>query len=66
MVKSLFDVNPYLRDPVRYEQFLVINVGSSAAIELGRLSASIVRALAGTSSKSHARPRRRSSFGRSR
>lgn len=43
--KTLLDINPYLHDPDHYEQFLVINVGSSSAIELGRLPASILRVL---------------------
>lgn len=55
--KTLFDVNPYLSDPDHYEQFLVINVGSSSAIELGRLPASIVRALnAPPSARAPAKP----------
>ena len=65
--KSLFDLNPSLRDPDRYEQFLVINVGSSAAIELGGLPVSILRTLTNASAKSHTRLRRhRASSGRSR
>jgi hypothetical protein len=55
-LKTLFDVNPYLSDPDHYEQFLVINVGSSSAIELGRLPASIVRALNAPSAHAPAKP----------
>ncbi len=55
--KSLIDANHYLDDPDHYEQFLVINTGSSAAIELGRLSPAIRRALRTTSTKPHTKPR---------
>ena len=43
--KPLIETNPYLRDPEEYEKQLVLNVGSSTAIELGGLPATIVRAL---------------------
>lgn len=44
-IKSLFDTNPYLRDPEQYVKALILNVGSSAAIEIGRISPSIAKAL---------------------
>lgn len=33
--KSLFDTNPYLKDPVKYRQMLIAHVASSTAIETG-------------------------------
>ena len=54
--KTLLDINPYLHDPDHYEQFLVINVGSSSAIELGRLPASILRALNAPTAHAPAKP----------
>ena len=59
--KTLLDINPYLHDPVHYEQFLVINVGGSTAIELGRLTASILRTLSASSHSVKTRARRASS-----
>lgn len=45
MAKPLSETNPYLKDPKRYEKFLLINVTSSTAIELGTVDASTVKAL---------------------
>jgi hypothetical protein len=43
--KPLSKTNPYLRDRSTYEKYLFASVASSATIELGRLSAAMVRAL---------------------
>ena len=43
--KPLIETNLYLRDPKKYEKLLVLNVGSSTAIELGNLPATIVKTL---------------------
>ena len=43
--KPLIETNLYLRDPEKYEKLLVLNVGSSTAIELGGLPAAIAQAL---------------------
>ena len=39
--KPLIETNPYLRNPKLYEKLLIINVGSSTAIELGSIPAPI-------------------------
>ncbi len=43
--KSLIETNPYLRDPKQYEKLLILNVGSSTAIELGSIPVPIAKAL---------------------
>ena len=43
--KPLIETNPYLRDPKQYEKLLIINVGSSTAIELGSIPAPITNIL---------------------
>ena len=43
--KPLIETNPYLKNPKQREQLLLINVGSSTAIEIGRFPASIARKL---------------------
>ena len=43
--KPLIETNPYLRDPEQYKKLLLINVGSSAAIEIGSFPASITQEL---------------------
>jgi hypothetical protein len=43
--KSLIETNPYLHDQKLYEKLLVINVTSSAAVELVRISPDILRAI---------------------
>ena len=42
---SLIKTNPYLGDKTTYEKRLFVNVSTSATIELGKLSPSILRAL---------------------
>ena len=41
----LSKTNPYLRDPEQYKKLLLINVGSSAAIEIGSFPAAIAQEL---------------------
>lgn len=43
--KPLIETNPFLRNPEKYEELLVLNVGSSTAVELGKLPAKIVEIL---------------------
>lgn len=43
--KPLIETNPYLRDREKYKRMLLINVGSSAAIELGSFPAEIAKEL---------------------
>lgn len=43
--KPLIETNPYLRNPEQYKRMLLINVGSSAAIELGSFPAEIAQEL---------------------
>ncbi len=43
--KPLIETNPYLRDPEQYEKSLFINVTTSTAVELGKVPASMIRAL---------------------
>ncbi len=43
--KPLIETNPYLRDPGQYKKLLLINVGSSAAIEIGSFPTSIAQEL---------------------
>ncbi len=43
--ETLINVNPYLKDKALYEKLLFINVSSSAAIELGKLSSTLIKAL---------------------
>jgi hypothetical protein len=43
--KPLIETNPYLKDPVKYEEALTANVATSTAIELGTLPAPILREL---------------------
>ncbi len=43
--KPLIETNPYLRNPEQYKKLLLINVGSSAAIETGSFPASITQEL---------------------
>ena len=43
--KPLSKTNPYLKDPKQYKRLLLINVGSSAAIELGGFPAPIAQEL---------------------
>ena len=44
--KPLIETNPYLKNEGAYEKSLFVNVSSSATIELGKLSVSIIEALA--------------------
>ena len=43
--KPLIETNPYLHDQKLYEKLLVINVTSSAAIELVRIPRDLLRAI---------------------
>jgi len=43
--KPLIETNPYLRDPVKFREALIMSVASSTAIETGAPVASIVRML---------------------
>ena len=43
--KPLIETNPYLRNREQYRRMLLINVGSSAAIELGSFPAKITQEL---------------------
>ncbi|MBI5213467.1 MAG: hypothetical protein HY957_08875 [Nitrospirae bacterium] len=43
--KSLLETNPYLKDPEKYRQALIINVSSSTAIETEESVESIIRKL---------------------
>ncbi len=43
--ETLFDSNPYLRDPESYANQLVNSVASSTAVEIGRIKPSLKRAL---------------------
>ena len=43
--KPLIETNPYLRNPEQYKKLLLINVGSSAAIEIGSFPAAITQEL---------------------
>lgn len=43
--KPLIETNVYLRNPRLYEELLIINVGSSTAIELGNIPSSITQVL---------------------
>lgn len=43
--RPLSESNPYLKDKNLYEKFLVINVSSSATIELGELPTAMKKAL---------------------
>ena len=43
--KPLSETNPYLRNKRLYEKFLIVNVSSSAAIELGPLPAALKEAI---------------------
>jgi len=43
--KSLFETNPYLRDPEQFRTALIASVASSTAIETGASIESIVRTL---------------------
>ncbi len=43
--KPLSETNPYLKDAGAYEKYLLINVSSSATVELGRMPAAMKKAL---------------------
>jgi hypothetical protein len=43
--KSLFDTNPYLRDPKKYRESLITNVSSSTSIETGSTVESVSKQL---------------------
>ncbi len=43
--KPLSQTNPYLQDKTLYEKYLILNVSSSAAIELGVLPSAMKKAL---------------------
>jgi hypothetical protein len=43
--KSLFETNPYLKVPDKYQQALITNVASSTAVETGASTESIARKL---------------------
>ena len=43
--KPLIETNPYLKDSEQYEKSLFINVTTSTAVELGKIPASIIKAL---------------------
>lgn len=47
--KSLFDSNPYLKDPKKYRDALITSVSSSTAIETGATVESITKQLADVS-----------------
>ena len=47
--KPLIETNPYLRNPKKYEELLIINVGSSTAIELEKADPSLFQVLKDTS-----------------
>jgi hypothetical protein len=48
--KSLFDSNPYLQDPGKYQDSLITNVSSSTAIETGASVESVSRQIKDVSS----------------
>ena len=43
--ETIFESNPYLRDPGSYADQLVNSVASSTAIEIGRIKSSLKKAL---------------------
>lgn len=43
--KPLSETNPYLQDKGAYEEYLFVNVSTSATIELGPLSPKVKKAL---------------------
>ncbi len=43
--ETIFEFNPYLRDPESYTNQLVNSVASSSAIEIGRIKPSLKKAL---------------------
>ena len=43
--ETIFESNPYLRDPDSYADQLVASVASSTAIEIGRIKPSLKKAL---------------------
>ena len=43
--KPLIETNPYLRDPKKFEESLIISVASSTAIETGRSVKAIIKDL---------------------
>jgi hypothetical protein len=43
--ETIFESNPYLRDPDSYADQLVNSVSSSTAIEIGRIKSSLKKAL---------------------
>lgn len=49
--KTIFESNPYLRDPESYADQLVNSVASSTAIENGRIKPSLKKALVVQASK---------------
>jgi hypothetical protein len=56
--KPLIETNPYLKDPKKYREALIITVASSTSIETGASVESIARAMTGKSkAKSIKKPR---------
>ena len=43
--ETIFESNPYLRDPGSYADQLVASVASSTAVEIGRIKPSLKKAL---------------------
>ena len=49
--ETIFESNPYLRDPESYADQLVASVASSTAVEIGRIKPSLKKALVAKASK---------------
>ena len=50
--ESLFESNPYLRDPESYADQMAASVISSTAVEIGRIKPSLRKAIVAKSKKS--------------
>ena len=59
--ESLFESNPYLRDPGSYADQMVASISSSTAVEIGRIKASLKKAIIAKTKKSTSSHAKRSS-----
>lgn len=59
--ETLFESNPYLRDPESYANQMVASISSSTAVEIGRIKTSLKKAIVAKAKKSISSRAKRSS-----
>lgn len=59
--ETLFESNPYLRDPESYADQMVASISSSTAVEIGRIKPSLKKAIVAKAKRSTSSRVKRSS-----